>query len=44
MIKFKEFKINDYLTLKLAFGKTIIYTGGRRFWKCKYLLLEIPEN
>lgn len=44
MIKFKEFKINDYLTLKLVFGKTIIYIGGRRYRKCKFLLLEIPTN
>lgn len=44
MIKFKEFKINDYLTLKLMFSKTVIYIGGKRFRKCKFLLLEIPEN
>ncbi|KKK44688.1 hypothetical protein LCGC14_3166710, partial [marine sediment metagenome] len=24
--------------------KTIIYIGGRRFYKCKFLLLEIPVN
>jgi len=44
MIKFKEFKINEYLTLKLAFSKTVIYVAGRRFRNCKFLLLEIPEN
>ncbi|MHA2182183.1 MAG: hypothetical protein ACXAAH_12255, partial [Promethearchaeota archaeon] len=44
MIKFKEFKINDYLTLKLLFGETTIYIGGRQYRKCKSLLLEIPVN
>ncbi|KKM25226.1 hypothetical protein LCGC14_1597140 [marine sediment metagenome] len=44
MITFKEFKISDYITLKLVFGKTIIYVAGRRFWKCRFLLLQIPEG
>ena len=37
----KEFKVNDYITLKLEDGKTIIYVKGKRFDQCKYLLLNI---
>ena len=40
-----EFKINEYLTLKLKNGKTIIYIKDKEFLHCKYLLIEIPiEN
>ncbi len=39
-----EFKINDYITLKLERDETIIYVASEPFTKCKYLLLEIPEN
>ena len=38
----KEFNVNDYLTLKLEDGKTIIYVKGERFIQCMFLLLEIP--
>lgn len=37
----KDFKINDFLTLKLEGGKTIIYVKGRPFRQCMYLLLDI---
>ena len=37
----KEFKINDYITLKLDNNKTFIYVKGERFKQCKYLLLNI---
>ena len=40
--EFKEFKINDYLTLKLENDKTILYVNGERFDHCKYLLLNVP--
>jgi len=41
--KVPEFKINEYLTLKLEEdGKTIIYIAGTRFRDCKYLLINIP--
>ncbi|MFX0030882.1 MAG: hypothetical protein ACFE8B_16835 [Candidatus Hermodarchaeota archaeon] len=37
-----EFIINKYLNLRLEFGRTNIYVGGRLFKQCKFLLLEIP--
>jgi hypothetical protein len=37
-----EFKINKYLTLKLEYGKTKIYVGGKLFRQCKFLLLDLP--
>lgn len=40
----KEFKINQYLKLKLESGKTNIYVNNRRFIQCMYLLLNIPVN
>lgn len=40
----KEFKVNDYITLRLDAGKTVIYVKGERFQQCKYLLLNIPIN
>lgn len=38
----KEFKINEYITLKLEGADTIIYVGGSRFNICKSLILEVP--
>ena len=38
----KEFNVNDYLSLKLENGLTVIYVKGKRFDQCKFLLLEIP--
>ena len=38
----KDFKINDYLTLKLEGGRTIIYVKNQPFRQCMYLLLDIP--
>lgn len=38
----KEFKVNEYITLKLEDDTTIIYVNNERFNQCKYLLLEIP--
>jgi len=40
----KDFKVNDYLKLRLKNTKTNIYVGGRLFRQCKYLLLDIPIN
>ena len=37
-----EFIINKYLKLRLEYGNTNIYVGGRLFKQCKYLLLDIP--
>jgi small GTP-binding protein len=37
-----EFVINKYLKLRLEYGNTNIYVGGRLFKQCKYLLLDIP--
>ncbi len=44
----KEFKVNDYITLKLEFDtweeywETVIYVNKKRFDQCKFLLLDIP--
>lgn len=47
----KEFKVNDYLTLRLEQvwepqqqeeQETVIYVAGEWFRQCKYLLLNIP--
>lgn len=44
----KEFKVNDYITLKLevnpweGYWETVIYVNERRFDQCKFLLLDIP--
>ncbi len=47
----REFKVNDYIALKLEYVKgditvmpgwsTVIYVKGKRFKQCKYLLLNI---
>lgn len=41
-IEEKEFKVNDYITLKLEKGKTNIYVKGQLFNQCKFLNLN-PE-
>jgi len=38
----KEFKINDYMSLRLEGEDTNIYVKGKYFQQCKYLLLNIP--
>ena len=40
----KEFKINDFLTLKLQNNRTNIYVKNRIFTQCMYLLLNIPVD
>jgi len=40
----KEFKVNDYITLKLEDDKTFIYVMGERFNQCKYLFLNITVD
>ncbi len=37
-----EFKINNFITLKLEEGRTNIYVLGEEFIQCKYLLMNIP--
>ncbi len=39
-----ERKINEFITLKLEKGKTVIYIKGEKFIQCKYLLIEIPKE
>jgi len=39
-----EFKINEFLALKLEKGKTVIYVKDKKFIQCKYLLIEIPKD
>ncbi|MHA1334225.1 MAG: leucine-rich repeat domain-containing protein [Promethearchaeota archaeon] len=38
----KEFKINEFITLKLEKDKIFIYIKGEKFLQCKYLLIDIP--
>jgi len=42
--KWPEFRVNNYLVLKLENNRTNIYVGGRLFNHCKYLLLNIDRN
>ncbi|TFG21550.1 MAG: leucine-rich repeat domain-containing protein [Promethearchaeota archaeon] len=35
-----EFKVNEYITLKLEDGRTNIYVGGKPFIQCKYILMR----
>ncbi|MHA1147203.1 MAG: hypothetical protein ACTSR8_03065 [Promethearchaeota archaeon] len=39
-----EFKINNYIQLKLEDGKTNIYIYNKLFRQCKHLLLIVPKN
>ncbi|MFX1569135.1 MAG: leucine-rich repeat domain-containing protein [Promethearchaeota archaeon] len=39
-----QYKINDFITLKLEHGKTVIYVKNEKFLQCKYLLIEIPKE
>ncbi|MFX1275864.1 MAG: leucine-rich repeat domain-containing protein [Promethearchaeota archaeon] len=38
----KQFKINDYITLRFEYNKTYIYLRNIRFLQCMYLLFNIP--
>ena len=40
----KEFKINEFITLRLEEEKTAIYVAGERFQQCKFLLLNISVD
>ncbi len=40
----KEFKVNEFITLRLEDLKTVIYVAGEKFQQCKFLLLNIPIN
>ncbi len=42
--KWPEFRVNEYIVLKLENNRTNIYVGGRLFNHCKYLLLNIDNN
>jgi len=37
----KEFKVNEYLTLKLEGKKTNIYVNSEQFRQCRFLLIEV---
>lgn len=39
-----EFKINEYLTLKLQWNSTEIYVAGEYFMQCKYLLFNVIKD
>jgi len=38
----KEFRVNEYITLKLLDNKTEIYVNNQLFRQCKFLLINIP--
>ena len=38
----QEFKVNEYITLKLEHGETNIYIDYKLFIQCKFLYLDIP--
>ncbi len=40
----REFKVNEFITLKMEDQLTIIYVAGERFQQCKFLLLNIPVD
>ncbi|MFX1236103.1 MAG: leucine-rich repeat domain-containing protein [Promethearchaeota archaeon] len=40
----KEFHVNEYLSLKVEEGITIIYVKGKKIRQCKFLLVELPVN
>ncbi len=40
----KEFKINDYITLKLEGTATNLYLNEVLFEQCKYILFSIPVD
>ena len=39
----KEFKVNEYITLKLVGGRTNIYVTGQLFNQCKFLDIPIER-
>ena len=44
MNNLKEFRINDYITVKLENDITFIYVGDQKFKQCKQLLFTIHEK
>ena len=40
--KVHEFKINEFLTVRLENDKTVIYVAGELIRNCKFLLIDIP--
>ncbi|MFX0178241.1 MAG: leucine-rich repeat domain-containing protein, partial [Candidatus Hodarchaeota archaeon] len=40
----KEYKINEFIKVKLEGGRTMIYINNRPFRQCMYLLLNIPVD
>jgi Leucine-rich repeat (LRR) protein len=43
MTSVKEFRVNEYISLKLEGRKTFIYIGGYKFTQCARLVLQIPR-
>ena len=40
----KEFVVNEYITLKLEEGKTVLYVNGQKFMYCMQLVIQIPKK
>lgn len=38
----KEFKLNEFITVKLEYETTVIYVNGELFRQCKFLMMNIP--
>lgn len=38
----REFRVNEFIVLKLEEGRTVLYVDNKPFNHCKYLLLQIP--
>jgi len=39
-----EKKVNEYITVRLEYGKTYIYVNGKKFIQCIRLILNIPKS
>ena len=39
-----QYKVSEYLTLRLEDNDTVIYVNNQKFLICKHLLLTIPQN
>ncbi|MBD3340637.1 MAG: hypothetical protein GF353_16130, partial [Candidatus Lokiarchaeota archaeon] len=40
----REFRINEFLTVRLVGVRTNLYMSGKKFMQCKRLVLNIPQD
>lgn len=43
-MRFREFKVNQYISLRLEGENSVLYVNNERFLHCKFLLLSIPTD